>query len=46
MFYTLGLIGMAMRTLFDRVYYSLQDTKTPLINGAIAIGFNIVLNLI
>lgn len=45
-FYALGLVGMAMRTLLDRVYYSLQDTKTPLINGAIAVGFNIVLNLI
>jgi len=45
-FYALGLVGMAMRTLLDRVYYSLQDTKTPLKNGAIAVGLNIILNLI
>lgn len=45
-FYAVGLVGMAIRTLLDRVYYSLQDTKTPLKNGAIAVGLNIGLNLI
>lgn len=45
-FYSVGLIAMAMRLLLTRVYYSLQDTKTPMINGAIAVVFNIVLNLI
>lgn len=45
-FYSLGLIGTAIRLLLDKVYYSLQDTKTPMINGLISIGLNIVLNLI
>jgi putative peptidoglycan lipid II flippase len=45
-FYSLGLISMSIRTLLLRVYYSLQDTKTPLINGALSVGLNIVLNLI
>lgn len=45
-FYTVGLVAMALRLLLDKVYYSLQDTKTPMINGFIAVGFNIVLNLI
>jgi putative peptidoglycan lipid II flippase len=45
-FYSLGLVGMALRTLLDRVYYSLQDTKTPMINGAISVVFNIIFNLI
>ena len=45
-FYSVGLIAMGLRLLLTRVYYSLQDTKTPMINGAIAVGFNIVLNLI
>jgi putative peptidoglycan lipid II flippase len=45
-FYSLGLVAMALRLLITRVYYSLQDTKTPMINGAISVGFNIVLNLI
>lgn len=45
-FYSLGLVAMALRLLITRVYYSLQDTKTPMINGAISVGFNIFLNLI
>ncbi len=44
-FYSVGLVSMALRLLITRVYYSLQDTKTPMINGAISVGFNIVLNL-
>ncbi|HHX70364.1 MAG TPA: murein biosynthesis integral membrane protein MurJ [Gallicola sp.] len=45
-FYTLGLVGMALRTFTERAYYSLQDTKTPMINGFIAVGLNVVLNFI
>ena len=45
-FYSVGLVAMALRLLITRVYYSLQDTKTPMINGAISVAFNIVLNLI
>jgi len=29
-----------------RTFYSLQDMKTPMINASIAVGFNILLNLI
>jgi putative peptidoglycan lipid II flippase len=45
-FYSLGLVSTGLRTLLTRVYYSLQDTKTPLINGIISLGFNIIFNLI
>lgn len=45
-FYAVGLVFMALRLLADRVYYSLQDTKTPMINAGISVGFNIVFNLI
>jgi putative peptidoglycan lipid II flippase len=45
-FYSLGLVGMALKLFLDKVYYSLQDTKTPMLNSFIAIGFNIVLNFI
>jgi len=45
-FYSIGLVAMALRLILTRVYYSLQDTKTPMINGAISVGFNIVLNII
>lgn len=45
-FYTLGLAGMALRTFMERAYYSLKDTKTPMVNGFIAVGLNVVLNFI
>lgn len=45
-FYSIGLVAMALRLLITRVYYSLQDTKTPMINGAMSVGLNVVLNLI
>ncbi|WP_243414713.1 murein biosynthesis integral membrane protein MurJ [Sporosalibacterium faouarense] len=43
-FYSLGLVGMALRTFMERAYYSLQDTKTPMLNGFVAVGLNIILN--
>lgn len=45
-FYSIGLVAMALNLLLTRVYYSLQDTKTPMINGAISVVFNILLNII
>src|SRR5699024_8286969 len=35
-FYSLGLIGMSLRSFLYRVYYAFQDTKTPLYNGFIS----------
>ncbi len=32
--------------MLNKVYYSMQDTKTPMINSAIAVGANIGLNFL
>lgn len=45
-FYSVGLVASSLRLLITRVYYSLQDTRTPMVNGAMAVGLNIILNLI
>ncbi|QQY79968.1 putative peptidoglycan lipid II flippase [Keratinibaculum paraultunense] len=45
-FYSVGLVGSSLRLMLNRVYYSFQDTKTPMLNGVLAVGLNIVLNLI
>lgn len=45
-FYSLGLVAFSLRLLTARVYYFLQDTRTPMLNGAMYLGFNIILNLI
>ncbi|MEG2246567.1 MAG: murein biosynthesis integral membrane protein MurJ [Peptostreptococcaceae bacterium] len=44
--YSTGMIGFGLREILNKVFYSLQDTKTPMINGAMAMGMNIVLNII
>ena len=43
--YSIGLIGIAFREILTKAYFSLKDTKTPMINGAIAVIFNIILNI-
>lgn len=45
-FFSIGMIGFALREILYRVFYSFQDTKTPLINASIAILINIILNII
>ena len=45
-FYSVGLVGTALRLLMNKVFYSLQDTKTPMYNGFLSLGLNIVFNLI
>lgn len=44
-FYSIGMIGFGLRDILGKVFYSLQDTKTPMINGAIAMVLNIILNI-
>src|SRR5699024_2405718 len=45
-YYSLGLVGNGVKALLTRVYYSLKDTKTPMINSAYALGLNFIFNLI
>jgi putative peptidoglycan lipid II flippase len=45
-FYSLGIIGLSHREILANTFYSLQDTKTPMINSAIAMALNIGLNLL
>lgn len=46
MFYSLGMVFYGYRDVLNRTFYSLQDTKTPMVNGALTVVLNIVLNLI
>ena len=43
-FYSIGMIGFGLRDILSRVFYSIQDTKTPMINAAIGMILNIILN--
>lgn len=44
--YSVGLVAYGLRDVINKVFYSLQDTKTPMVYGAIAMGLNIVFNII
>lgn len=44
--YSIGMVGFGLREILNKVFYSLQDTKTPMINGAMAVGVNILLSII
>lgn len=46
MFFSVGLIGFALRDVLARSFYAIQDTVSPMINGIICVVINIVLNLI
>jgi len=43
-YYSLGLVGSSLRLMLNKVFYSVQDTTTPMINGMIAVGINVALN--
>lgn len=46
LFFSLGLVPMALREVISRVYFSLQDTMTPMLLGLGAVAVNIGLNFL
>lgn len=45
-YYSFGMAAFGLREVISRAFYSLQDTITPMINSAIALALNIVLNIV
>ncbi|MEK5491328.1 murein biosynthesis integral membrane protein MurJ [Paenibacillus sp. FSL R7-0297] len=45
-YFSIGMIGFGLREVLSRVFYSMQDTKTPMLNAAIGLVLNIILNII
>ena len=45
-YYSIGMLGFGLREILSRAFYSLQDTKTPVVNASIAVAINIVLNIV
>lgn len=43
--YSVGLLGISMRALLERVFYSMQDMRAPMINAILAVLINVVLNI-
>lgn len=44
--YAFVLIGLSLNNVLNRVFYSLQDTKTPFTIGLINVGINVTLNFL
>lgn len=44
--YSLGIIGIGLKEVIDRAFYSLKDTRTPMLNGVIIAAVNIVFSVI
>ncbi len=44
--YALGVVGIGLKEIMDRAFYSLEDTRTSAINGFFIMGVNIVLTLL
>lgn len=45
-YYCIGMIFFGYRDILNKAFYSIHDTKTPMINGIFAVIGNIILNLI
>jgi len=45
LWYAAGLVGHSLLEISARAFYALQDTRTPVLVGAAAMGLNIVLSL-
>lgn len=45
-FYTLALVSISVNNVQNRVFYSLEDTKTPFYLGIVNVLFNVGCNLI
>lgn len=44
--YSIGIVGVGVKEIVDRAFYSLKDTKKPAINGVIVVVINIAASLI
>ena len=45
-YYSLGIVFLGIKDILNRVYYSLKDTETSMLNGIVSIIVNIVLSLV
>ncbi|MCM3610492.1 murein biosynthesis integral membrane protein MurJ [Planococcus sp. MERTA32b] len=46
LFYSLGMIGVGIHSTLVKAFYSLEDTKTPVLISSTSVAINIVFNII
>ncbi|TAA72852.1 murein biosynthesis integral membrane protein MurJ [Planococcus salinarum] len=45
-FYSIGMLGIGLREILSKAFYSHQDTKTPMMNAVIGVLINIILSFV
>lgn len=45
-YYALGTLAVAVRIYLEKVFYSLKDSLTPMILGAVSLGSNIIFSVV
>lgn len=45
-FYSIGMIANGLREVYSRILFAYKDSKTPMINGALGMVINIILNIV
>lgn len=45
-YYSIGIIFLGLRELFNKVFYAKKNTKTPLLISTIAVSTNIILSIV
>lgn len=45
-FYAIGIIGIGIREIISRVFYTIMDAKTPVINSVIMVVLNVILSIV
>lgn len=46
LFYSLGLVSHSVLEIIVRAFYALQDTRTPVFIGTVAMGLNLILSFV
>lgn len=46
MMYSIGIVAIGIKEVYDRAFYALKNTKLPAINGFVIMGVNIGLSLV
>lgn len=45
-FYSIGMTAFGLRNILSRAFYSMEDTKSPMVNASLGMMLNIILNFI
>ncbi|MDO5040540.1 MAG: murein biosynthesis integral membrane protein MurJ [Peptoniphilus sp.] len=45
-FYALGIIAIGIREIISRVFYTVMDAKTPVVNSVIMVAINVILSIV